>query len=122
MRIERTNNDRVDERHVKAISYKDIVDANDETAVNQDQLSNYSSSSSLSTVKPSSIGEHPSLSDLGSITDLSGKFQSLTARKMLAGLSTGSIDTLVEINAAHEKHESVGSHNESTETIDFGII
>lgn len=89
------------------------------SVVPKDQLSDLSRSSSVSTLKPQ---DHPSLSDLGSITDLSTKFQSLTARKMMAGLSTGSIDTLVEINAAHEKHENIDSHNESTETIDFGII
>lgn len=95
---------------------------NNNTVEHQDQVSDLSPSSSVSTLKADSVPDHPTLSDLGSITDLSTKFQSLTARKMMAGLSTGSIDTLVEINAAHEKPEINDSHNDSTETIDFGII
>jgi len=104
-------------------SYRNLLN-NNKSVVHQDSLSDLSPSSSVSTLKPDSAPDHPTLSDLGSITDLSTKFQSLTARKMMAGLSTGSIDTLVEINAAHDKHKHpmIDSHNESTETIDFGII
>ena len=41
--------------------------------------------------------DHPDLSDLGSIADLSAKFTSLTAKKLMAGISIGSIDTLIEV-------------------------
>ena len=66
-----------------------------------------------SSVAPS----YPSLSDL-SIADLSS-FKSLTAQKLMAGLSFNSIDTLLEVNAAAEARSKL---NESTETVDFGII
>ena len=65
--------------------------------------------------------DHPSLADMGSIADLSGKFQSLTARKLMAGLSISSIDTLLEVNAANDGNK-LSILNESTETIDFGVI
>ena len=42
--------------------------------------------------------DHPDLSDLGSIADLSAKFTSLTAKKLMAGISIGSIDTLIEVD------------------------
>ena len=67
------------------------------------------------------LPDHPSLADMGSIADLSSKFQSLTARKLMAGLSISSIDTLLEVNAAHEPNK-LSILNESTETIDFGVI
>ena len=93
-----------------------------------------SRSSSVSTLKPDHhphrvgghedhghlLPDHPSLADMGSIADLSAKFQSLTARKLMAGLSISSIDTLLEVNTAHENKLSI--LNESTETIDFGVI
>ena len=60
---------------------------------------------------------YPSLSDL-SIADLSS-FKSLTAQNLMAGLSFNSIDTLLEVNAAAEARSKL---NESTETVDFGII
>jgi hypothetical protein len=110
-------------------------------------LASSSRSSSQSTLKPS---EHHSLTDLGSILDLSAKFQSLTARKLIAGLSISSIDTLLEVNAAAAASDSKNNNNnnnnksnnsdangscsstsnsrrnylldESTETIDFGVI
>jgi len=37
----------------------------------------------------------------------------------MSGLSFNSIDTLLEVNAAAEARSK---HNESTETIDFGVI
>ena len=43
--------------------------------------------------------DHPDLSELGSIADLSAKFTSLTAKKLMAGISIGSIDTLIEVNS-----------------------
>ena len=88
----------------------------DQEVIYEDSLSDLSRSSSQSTLKPDSVPDHPSLSDLGSIADLSSKFQSLTARKLMAGLSISSIDTLLEVNAAVDKLD------ESTETIDFGVI
>ena len=82
---------------------------------------NLSRSSSASTLKPDAP-DHPSLSDLGSIADLSANFKSLTARKLMAGLSISSIDTLLEVNTAHDNHHKLSILNESTETIDFGVI
>ena len=102
-----------------------------------------SRSSSASTLRPDWEGvHHPSLNDLGSFTDLSGKFRSLTARKMLAGLSSGSIDTLIEVtiftvsyqsptfhlqindaaNNNNNHNNSHGKHERSMETIDLGVI
>ena len=66
-----------------------------------------------SSVAPS----YPSISDL-TLTDITC-FKSLTAQKMMAGLSFNSIDTLLEVNAAAEARSKL---NESTETVDFGII
>ena len=43
--------------------------------------------------------DHPDLSELGSIADLSAKFTSLTAKKLMAGISIGSIDSLIEVNS-----------------------
>ena len=90
-------------------------------------LTDISRSSSQSTLKPDyHAPDHPSLSDLGSIADLSSKFQSLTARKLMAGLSISSIDTLLEVNADAEeklgKGDKLEKLDESTETIDFGVI
>ena len=83
------------------------------------QVSQTSPGSPVSTLKNSNsvgtIPDHPSLSDLGSIADLSGKFQSLTARKLLAGESMTSIDTLVEVNNAAQNI----NRRQST---DFGLI
>ena len=90
----------------------------------------WTSLSSASTLKPDAP-DHPSLSDLGSIADLSANFKSLTARKLMAGLSISRIDTLLEVNAAAADNGNNGGgggnarrHNldESTETIDFGVI
>merc|ERR1712130_845227 len=85
--------------------------------------SDLSRSSSVSTLKPDypHLPDHPSLADMGSIADLSAKFQSLTARKLMAGLSISSIDTLLEVNAANDGNK-LSILNESTETIDFGVI
>jgi hypothetical protein len=64
----------------------------------------------------SSPQSFPSISDLTSATST---FKSLTAQKLMSGLSFNSIDTLLEVNAAAEARSK---HNESTETIDFGVI
>ena len=82
-----------------------------------------SRSSSQSTIKPGSGQEsvaqsYPSLSDL-SLHEVSNNFKSLTAQKLMAGLSFNSIDTLLEVNAAAEARNQM---NESTETVDFGVI
>ena len=61
---------------------------------------------------------YPSLNDL-SIAEISTSFKSITAQKLMAGLSFNSIDTLLEVNAAAEARSKL---NESTETVDFGII
>lgn len=94
----------------------------DQEIIYEENMSDMSRSSSASTLKPDSTPDHPSLSDLGSIADLSAKFQSLTARKLMAGLSISSIDTLLEVNAAHDSNPKLSILNESTETIDFGVI
>jgi len=94
----------------------------DQEIIYEENMSDLSRSSSVSTLKPDSTPDHPSLSDLGSIADLSAKFQSLTARKLMAGLSISSIDTLLEVNAAHDSNPKLSILNESTETIDFGVI
>ena len=63
-----------------------------------------SRSSSASTLREDWDGrEHPDLSELGSIADLSGKFTSLTAKKLMAGISIGSIDTLIEVTVLMEE-------------------
>ena len=69
----------------------------------------------------SSPQSFPSIGDLPSASELSGTatFKSLTAQKLMSGLSFNSIDTLLEVNAAAEARSK---HNESTETIDFGVI
>lgn len=94
----------------------------DQEIIYEENMSDMSRSSSVSTLKPDYAPDHPSLSDLGSIADLSAKFQSLTARKLMAGLSISSIDTLLEVNAAHDSNPKLSILNESTETIDFGVI
>ena len=99
----------------------------DQEIIFEETSSDISRSSSVSTLKPdnqpdqANLPDHPSLADLGSIADLSAKFQSLTARKLMAGLSISSIDTLLEVNAASD-HNKLSILNESTETIDFGVI
>jgi hypothetical protein len=60
----------------------------------------------------------PSIGDLPAAAELTS-FKSLTAQKLMSGLSFNSIDTLLEVNAAAEARSK---HNESTETIDFGVI
>merc|ERR1719509_121057 len=89
----------------------------------EESTSDLSRSSSVSTLKPDwGTADHPSLADLGSIADLSSKFQSLTARKLMAGLSISSIDTLLEVNSDERNNGKLSILNESTETIDFGVI
>lgn len=81
----------------------------------QSQLKNQDTENCSSVAAPPS---YPSLSDL-SITDITcTSFKSITAQKLMAGLSFNSIDTLLEVNAAAEARKL----NESTETVDFGII
>ena len=69
--------------------------------------------------------DHPALSEMGSIADLSSRFRSLTARKLLTGGSVTSIDTLIEVNSAALR-DSVMSSGEtnmgSGDTVDFGVI
>ena len=73
-----------------------------------------------STSSPSAAPSYPSLSDLSIVNDeTSHDFKSLTAQKLMAGLSFNSIDTLLEVNAAAEARNKL---NESTETVDFGVI
>ena len=64
---------------------------------------------------------------MGSIADLSSRFRSLTARKLLTGGSVTSIDTLIEVNSAALR-DSVMSRTSgetnmgSGDTVDFGVI
>ena len=57
--------------------------------------------------------------NVGEVNEVGTNFKSLTAQKLMAGLSFNSIDTLLEVNAAAEARTKL---NESTETIDFGVI
>ena len=69
---------------------------------------------------PSAAPSYPSLSDLSVVNDVGcSNFKSLTAQKLMAGLSFNSIDTLLEVNAAAEARNKL---NESTETVNFGVI
>ena len=70
-------------------------------------------------VSSSIAASYPSLSDLSIAEITCGSFKSITAQKLMAGLSFNSIDTLLEVNAAAEARSKL---NESTETVDFGII
>ena len=95
----------------------------EQEVIYEESMSDLSRSSSVSTLKPDwASPDHPSLADLGSIADLSAKFQSLTARKLMAGLSISSIDTLLEVNSDERNNGKLSILNESTETIDFGVI
>ncbi len=77
------------------------------------------------------------MTDLADLTDElmrpGSQFKSLTAQKLMAGLSFNSIDTLLEVNAAAEESTTTtagaaaqnnNNHimNQSTETVDFGVI
>merc|ERR1719319_2242839 len=95
----------------------------EQEVIYEESTSDLSRSSSVSTLKPDwGTADPPSLADLGSIADLSSKFQSLTARKLMAGLSISSIDTLLEVNSDERNNGKLSILNESTETIDFGVI
>ena len=126
--IEKSNQDleqRLARRRVDTIHNNRLLD---HQIIFEETNEDMSRSSSVSTLKPdpgqdqANLPDHPSLADLGSIADLSAKFQSLTARKLMAGLSISSIDTLLEVNAASDHHNKLSILNESTETIDFGVI
>lgn len=93
------------------------------------QEASLSRSSSQTTIKQlgsnglqasSVTASYPSLSDL-SINDIGSNFKSLTAQKLMAGMSFNSIDTLIEVNAAADARKNLNL-NESTETVDFGVI
>ena len=124
-RLARRAEARVEARVVDTIHNNRLAE---QEIIFEESSSDMSRSSSVSTLKPDNqpdqpnLPDHPSLADLGSIADLSAKFQSLTARKLMAGLSISSIDTLLEVNAASEHHNKLSILNESTETIDFGVI
>ena len=67
----------------------------------------------------SDVQTFPSISDLTMADISTSNFKSLTAQKLMAGLSFNSIDTLIEVNAVAEARKNL---NESTETVDFGVI
>lgn len=79
------------------------------------------SQDNLGDEKSSTPQSFPSIGDLPSLSELSGNatFKSLTAQKLMSGISFNSVDTLLEVNLAAEARNK---HNESTETIDFGVI
>eukprot|EP00095_Tigriopus_kingsejongensis_P006000 maker-scaffold505_size153196-snap-gene-0.19 protein:Tk06000 transcript:maker-scaffold505_size153196-snap-gene-0.19-mRNA-1 annotation:"AGAP006598-PA" len=83
-------------------------------------LSRTSSQSTLKNIgiQDSVAPSYPSLNDL-SLNDIDTNFKSLTAQKLMAGLSFNSIDTLIEVNAVADARVNL---NESTETVDFGVI
>ena len=85
-----------------------------------------SRASSQSTIKNSSsvAPSFPSIGDLTAAPDVGSNFKSLTAQKLMAGLSFNSIDTLLEVNAAADaRFDPHGIRmDESAETIDFGVI
>ncbi|QQP31702.1 Putative LOC100650169 [Caligus rogercresseyi] len=114
-----------DEERCRGGHEKDVC-TEEETIFVPSKLSSASSSFSkplssppLQTSASSASVEYPSVTDL-SMKDISNQsFKSLTAQKLMAGLSFNSIDTLLEVNAAAEVRNRI---NESTETIDFGVI
>ena len=64
---------------------------------------------------------------MGSIADLSSRFRSLTARKLLTGGSVTSIDTLIEVNSAALRDSVMSGTSGETnmgsgDTVDFGVI
>ena len=67
----------------------------------------------------SDVQTFPSISDLTMADISTSNFKSLTAQKLMAGLSFNSIDTLIEVNAVAEARKNL---NESTETVDLGVI
>jgi hypothetical protein len=81
----------------------------------------FPSSDDLALSKNSTPQSFPSISDIPSIAELNGnpQFKSLTAQKLMSGLSFNSVDTLLEVNAAADARRKL---NDSTETIDFGVI
>jgi len=92
-----------------------LVRSNSHVKLQQQQQQPQDSNTEASSVAPS----YPSLNDL-TISDIAvTSFKSLTAQKLMAGLSFNSIDTLLEVNAAAEARHKL---NESTETVDFGVI
>ena len=74
---------------------------------------------SSTTSTSSDVQTFPSISDLTMADISTNNFKSLTAQKLMAGLSFNSIDTLIEVNAVAEARKNL---NESTETVDFGVI
>ena len=124
--IEKSNQELEQRLGARPVARVDTIHNNchlEQEVIYEESMSDLSRSSSVSTLKPDwASPDHPSLADLGSIADLSAKFQSLTARKLMAGLSISSIDTLLEVNSDERNNGKLSILNESTETIDFGVI
>ena len=124
--IEKSNQELEQRLGARPVARVDTIHNNchlEQEVIYEESMSDLSRSSSVSTLKPDwGSPDHPSLADLGSIADLSAKFQSLTARKLMAGLSISSIDTLLEVNSDERNNGKLSILNESTETIDFGVI
>ena len=85
------------------------------TAAASSAMNNVEDPSSTS----SDVQTFPSISDLTMADISANNFKSLTAQKLMAGLGFNSIDTLIEVNAVAEARKNL---NESTETVDFGVI
>ncbi|XP_045594906.2 serine/arginine repetitive matrix protein 5 isoform X1 [Procambarus clarkii] len=65
--------------------------------------------------------EGMSLSTYPSLSELNLNFSSLAAQKILCGTSINSIDTLVEVNLAAEKH-NINNKPDSVTNTDFGFL
>ncbi|XP_053654889.2 uncharacterized protein ko isoform X1 [Cherax quadricarinatus] len=73
-------------------------------------------------VSSSPDAEVVSVSTYPSLPELNLNFSSLAAQKILCGASINSIDTLVEVNLAAEKHNINNKHSESVTNTDFGFL
>jgi hypothetical protein len=117
------NNRHLSQEVIYEMSDGDESDVNDlSRSSSQSTIKTGSGSSGVAlqdTVAPS----FPSLNDL-TLGDTS--FKSLTAQKLVAGLSFNSIDTLIEVNAVAEARSGQPKQflmlNETTDTVDFGVI
>lgn len=78
----------------------------------------------FSASKENGLASPNELYNFPSLTDLSFNFTSLAAQKILQGVSINSIDTLVELNMAHEKQQNNVPGTPTTPAIctDYGMV
>lgn len=72
-----------------------------------------------------SVEKRDELYNFPSLSDLNFNFTSLAAQKILKGVSINSIDTLVELNMAQDKHQNnVSAANTASQAVctDYGMI